>query len=243
MIAYPGFEKCLTFINTQMGGEGRNLVHADDSRRCHIVTISRQAGCGARAVAQHLTKYLQERTPPEEPNWAVFDRNIVAEVLRHHHMPERMAQFMSEKSTSMVNDTLDELFGLHPPSLLLVRQTAETILHLAKRGNVILIGRGANVVTWKLPGTLHVRLVASVEKRAQRLQEADKMGRKEALAAIRHEDKGRGYYLKKYYNKEIDDPLLYHLIINTDLISYEEAARVIFDYAVLRERESRRSAA
>ena len=182
---------------------------------------------------------MQARTPEEEPNWTVFDRNIVAEVLREHHMPERLAQYMPEKWTSDVEDTLDELFGLHPPSWELVRKTAETILHLARIGNVILIGRGANVITWKLEGTLHVRLVRSFEKRVQRIQETDKLGPKEALAFIRREDKGRGYYLKKYYDKDIDDPLLYHLVINTDLISDEGAARVIFNYALEREREPR----
>lgn len=236
MIAHAGLEKSLSFIHTQLSGSDRKWAPAEDSRRCRIVTISRQAGCGARAVADLLASYMQARTPEEEPNWTVFDRNIVAEVLREHHMPQRLAHYMPEKWTSEVDDTLDELFGLHPPSWLLVRQTAETILHLARIGNVILIGRGANVVTWKLEGTLHVRLARSLEKRLQCIQKTDKLGPKEALAFIRREDKGRGYYLKKYYDKDIDDPLLYHLVINTDLISDEGAARIIFNYALEKER-------
>ena len=32
-------------------------------------------------------------------------------------------------------------------------------------------------------------------------------------------------YVKKYFGKDIDDPLLYHLVINTDLVSYGESAR------------------
>jgi len=236
MIAHAGLEKSLSFINTQLSESERKWAPAEESRRCRILTISRQAGCGARAVADHLARFMQVRTPEEEPNWTVFDRNIVAEVLREHHMPQRLAQYMPEKWTSEVDNTLDELFGLHPPSWELVRKTAETILHLARIGNVILIGRGANVVTWKLQGTIHVRLVASLEKRLQRIQAADKLGRNEALALIRREDKGRGYYLKKYYDKDIDDPLLYHLVINTDLISEAVAARLIFTYALERER-------
>jgi len=38
---------------------------------------------------------------------------------------------------------------------------AETILHLAEQGNVILIGRGANLVTRELQHVFHVRLVGS----------------------------------------------------------------------------------
>ena len=31
--------------------------------------------------------------------------------------------------------------------------------------------------------------------------------------------------MKKYYGADIEDPLLYDLVINTDRVSYDEAAR------------------
>jgi len=46
------------------------------------------------------------------------------------------------------------LFGLRPPSWVLVPQVAETILHLADAGHVILIGRGAAVVTRAMPNVM-----------------------------------------------------------------------------------------
>jgi cytidylate kinase len=53
-----------------------------------------------------------------------------------------------------------------------------------------------------------------------------------ALTLIRQEDRGRKRYLKKYFGKDIDDPLSYHLILNTDGVGYEEAARLIGDAAL-----------
>ncbi|HVV72057.1 MAG TPA: hypothetical protein VHI52_11275, partial [Verrucomicrobiae bacterium] len=50
-------------------------------------------------------------------------------------------------------------------------------------------------------------------------------------------DLGRGRYLKKYFKESIDDPLLYHLVINTDLVSHEEAAEMIAE-AVVSEPEA-----
>jgi hypothetical protein len=227
MNMHGDLQRCLGFIDTQLRGSTGNRIAAGVQRP--VVTFSRQAGCGALAVAEHLATILQAQTPEDEPRWTIFDRNLIKEVLQEHHLPERLAKYMPENRISEVSDTLDELFGLHPPSWLLVRQIAETILHLAKLGNVILIGRGANVVTAKLDYAFHVRLVASLEKRVQRIHETDKLNRKAAMAFIRREDRGRGFYLKKYYDVEIDDPLLYHLFINTDLIGYERAARLIAD--------------
>ena len=124
---------------------------------------------------------------------------------------------------------MEELFGLHPPSSTLVRQTAETILHLIGLEKVIIIGRGAGIITRNLDYVFHVRLVGSLEKRLEHMQEFYKLERKAALDIIQKEDRGRQRYLKKYFNLEIDDPLLYHVVINTDVVPYVTAARMIGD--------------
>jgi len=128
-----------------------------------------------------------------------------------------------------LQDITDELFGLHPPSWTFVRQTAETMLRLAELGSVILIGRGANVVTAKLSNVFHVRLVAPLEKRIEHAHEFYEMSRKAARQFCLRQDLGRKRYLKKYFNAEVEDPLLYHLTLNTGLVSYEQAARMIAD--------------
>jgi cytidylate kinase len=134
---------------------------------------------------------------------------------------------MREDRISEMNDTMDELFGLHPPSWDLVRKTSETILHLAELGHVIIIGRGANVITAKMDDVLHIRLVGSEEKRIERACELYKMGNREARHFIRREDRGRIRFMKKYFDVHIDDPLLYHLVINTDRLGCDEVARLI----------------
>jgi cytidylate kinase len=57
----------------------------------------------------------------------------------------------------------------------------------------------------------------------------DKLSKEAALDLIRREDRGRKRYLKRYFNTDLNDPLLYHLVVNTDLVSYDEAARIIAD--------------
>ena len=112
-------------------------------------------------------------------------------VLEDHNLPQRLARFMPEDRVSEIADTMDELFGLHPPSWTLVRQTTDTILRLAELGNVIVIGRGATVITGKLDHVFHVRLVGSLEKRVSAVQELNHSARKRAWTLIRREDRGR----------------------------------------------------
>ena len=181
-------------------------------------------------MAQKLAEYLQAKTTAGEPHWTVFDRNLVEEVLKEHNLPQRLAKFMPENWISEIEDTIDELFGLHPPSWISVRQTAETILRLAKLGNVIIIGRGSNVITARLGCAFHVRLVAPLEKRVEHVEQTEHLDRKAALEFIAREDEGRKRYLRKYYKKDINDPLQYHLVINTDLIGYRRVAQLIGDF-------------
>lgn len=223
-----GLERCLTFINCQLQPAGKPLVLSNGASR-RAITISRQSGSGGHAVAENLVEYLQARVPKDSCPWAVFDRNLVEKVLEDHNLPKRLARFMPEDRISEISDTMDELFGLHPPSWTLVRQTADTILHLAELGNVIIIGRGSHVITSKLDYVFHVRLVGSLEKRVEYIQQLNGLSRKDAREFVEREDRGRRRYLKKYLGKDVDDPLLYHLVINTDLVAYAEAARLIAD--------------
>jgi cytidylate kinase len=229
MHAHAGLEKCLTFISSQLPGTDSGWSAAEPGSMRQAVTISRQAGCGALEVAEKLARYLQEHSPKDAARWTVFDRNLVEKVLEDHNLPQRLRRFMPENRISEIEDTIDELFGLHPSSWLLVRQTAETILRLTMLGNVILIGRAANVITSQLENVFHVRLVASLEKRAARIQHNDRLDPKAALDFIRREDRGRKRYLRKYYHRDISDLLLYHLVINTDLVPCEKAARIVGD--------------
>jgi len=227
---YPvGLERCFSFINCQLQPAARAVPRAANGSCRTAVTISRQAGCGALVVAGKLAARLQAHAQRGAPPWTVFDRNLIEKVLEDHNLPARLAKYLPEDRMTQLQDITDELFGLHPPSWTIVRLTAETMLRLAELGSVILIGRGANVVTAKLSNVFHVRLVAPLEKRIEHAHEFYEMSRKAARQFCLRQDLGRKRYLKKYFNAEVEDPLLYHLTLNTGLVSYEQAARMIAD--------------
>jgi cytidylate kinase len=196
------------------------------------VAISSQTGSGAFAIAERLAVHLGAALPAVDAPWKVFDRTLMARVLEEHHLPTRLARFLPEDANSTVGDVLDELFGLHPSSTLMVQQVAETILKLARAGNVILIGWGANVITRELPNVFHVRLVGSLEERVARVQQREHLTRRRALALIGRQDRGRKRYVKRHFGRQVDDALLYDLTLNTDRFSDDEAARWISAMAV-----------
>ena len=219
-------ERCRSFVNYQLQ-PAKWTKPAKAASIIRAVTISRQAGCGAGIVAGKISKLLQEHSQNDECPWTIFDRNLMTKVLEDHHLSARIAKFLPEDRITELEDITDELFGLRPASWTVIEQTSETILRLVELGNVIIIGRGGNVITASLPNILHVRLVAPHEKRIEHAQTFYEMTQKEAREFCVREDLGRARYLKKYFKSDINDPLLYHLIINTGLVSYDEAAELI----------------
>jgi hypothetical protein len=215
--------RCLTYISHELKPATRTSHHK------LAVTISRQTGSGAWLVADKLAAYLQKHAPTESRPWTVFDKELVEKVLEDHNLPRKLAQYMPEDRVSAIQDMVGEILGMHPSSWVLVHQTTETLLKLAELGNVILIGRGASVITAKLEHVFHVRLVGSLEKRIERVQTHLNLDRKAALDFIEATDRGRQRYLKDHFRADVSDPLFYHLIINTDRIACDDAAHLIGD--------------
>ncbi len=195
------------------------------------VTISRQTGSGAHEVAELLAADLQGTGPIGVCAWTVFDRQLVEKVLEEHNLPKELAKYMPEDRRSYLQDVAEELVGLRPPSWTTVPQTVETILHLVEMGHVIIVGRGANVITARTPNVFHVRLVAPLAQRVEYVRKASGLTLEEASARAAKEDRGRARFVKTHFKSRIDDPLLYHAAINTGRMSYGDAAQLIADGA------------
>ena len=227
------WDRALDFINSQVQPV-RDQGRAPRKRRGGVVTISRQAGAGAHSVAEELLKELAGTARRDEPPWTLFDRDLVERALREHGLPQRLADYMPEDRVPELADTMDQLFGLRPSSWTLVRKTADTVLHVAAMGNVVVIGRAANLITRSFENAIHVRLVAPLAVRVARVGRSEHLDPEQAEASVRTKDRARRRYVQKYYRGDIDDPLAYDLVINTDRLSYVETAQLIAEAVTAR---------
>lgn len=219
--------KCQTVLDLELRPVS-TAKQQPETTGLRAITISRQAGCGAAEVAERLTERLKNHDAAAPAPWTVFDRNLIEQVLKDHNLPAHFSKHLPEDRVFEIQDVIDELFGLHPPTWTIMEYTKETILRLTRLGHVILIGRGAHMITANMPGVFHVRLIASPADRIEHAQRCYEMTLTEAREFVAREDKGRARYLKKYFEVEADDPLNYHLVINTSKVSYDAAADLIY---------------
>tara|TARA_B100000959_G_C14885861_1_gene584576 strand:+ start:70 stop:783 length:714 start_codon:yes stop_codon:yes gene_type:complete len=199
-----------------------------------FITLSRQPGAGAISVGKKIAEFLNDEKKIEWPTpWKVFDKDLVKTIVEEHNLPEKCKKYMPEGKLSTIQDILDEMLGLHPSAIALVHRTNETLLHLAHLGNTIIVGRGGCLVTRKLHGGFHARLIGSLDNRVRRVMEFSKLNKNEAKKLIAKEEKDRKKYYNEYFNKNIEDPLLYDLTLNTDEISFDDAGKVIAHAALI----------
>ena len=204
------------------------------------ITISRESGAGAITVAQMVAERLNAIVKPAgtEAAWTVFHKNLAKEVLVEHKLSPELEKFMVEDARLPVESIVEELLGLHPNNWWLAQQTTKTILRLASMGRVIMVGRGAEVITQLLPYVLHVRLVAPLSERIAHAEEFYGLSPNEATMKISEEDHARRRYLRRYFDADCDNPLLYHLVINTAKTGFAGAAEIIVEAALRKHRES-----
>ena len=96
----------------------------------------------------------------------------------------------------------------------------------------VIVAHAASVALSKRAGALRVLVTASPETRGARLAKANGSRRaRRRPKLVEESDAGRADYLKRFYGLRAEPPTLYDLVVNTDRLSLEEAARLIAETA------------
>jgi cytidylate kinase len=212
--------------------QARKTLEKSEKYNQPFITISRLTGAGGVNFPENLINHLNNKERSNDNNWMYFDKNILEIVLEEHNLPKEISRFMPEAKISGFQDVLEQSFGLHPSEFKLLTKISETIIHLSHLGNVVLVGRGSNIITSKNKNGIHLRLIDSLEKRIENIQKYFKISRIEAINLIQKEDDGRANYVKKYFSKDINNQSLYTLVINFDLMKSEDAIELICDETI-----------
>ncbi len=192
-----------------------------------IITISRETGIGAAAICEKLTDYFNQRAIEHYNDWTYFDRGLMEKVMEDHHLPEHFRKFIDDEKPIKIDSWFSEMMGISPSKLSVVRKTTQTILKLAEYGNSIFVGRGSTIITSGMPKSFHLRLIAPLNYRIDNALKLYDYDRKTTIEFIKQEDESRKNYVSKYFHKNIEDPLLYHAVINTYLLGFDEIAEMI----------------
>jgi cytidylate kinase len=178
-----------------------------------IITISRQHGSFGALIAQAVADKL---------NYEYLDRIGIGDALAGHGVPPFDVEKYDEKKPSFW-----ESFSSQRRKFLHLIQAV--IYDLARKGNIVLVGRGGQVLLKDLPGTLHVRVVAPFDHRVKRIMEREGLGERDSTRMLRRSDRDSSGYVRSFFGVDWDDQTLYDMVINTKTISIDTGTKMIID--------------
>lgn len=188
-----------------------------------IITISRQAASNGELIGHLVAERL---------GWPFYDRQLVEAVARRLDVGPGTVEAFDETGVGVVHSLLWELHASINENIYL-RSLRRTLEQIARAGNAVVIGRGANFVL-RGPETLHVRIIAPTALRVAIYQETHPVAEQVAIRHIRQQDQERANFVRSLFHQAIDDPIHYHLQLNLAGLTPEMAEELIVHAARLR---------
>jgi len=225
MIAHPSFTECRGYVAAHM--HDRSDRTTKTVRRMPALTISRQAGARGRTIGLKLQEALRARDAKANIPWTLFDENLVKQVLKDHQLPADLEKFMPDDAVSELEGSINELLGRHPALWTLFEKTVSTMVRLSRMGHSILVGRGGNEITRGFPNVIRIRLIGSEPRRRRQMIEAHGMTESGARKFIKEEDAARRRFIRQHFSADIDDPMRYDMVFNTDHLDDDCIVRLL----------------
>ena len=179
-----------------------------------IVTVSRQVGSFGDEIAALAAKKL---------GYEHIDREHIHKLAQSCDDQFRQACQAYEAETKP-HGFFERLTFSNPAHAALF---ASLNYELAKQGDVVMVGRGAQVVLSHLPGILKVRVVAPSEVRVERVARRMSLSLEQAQEFVRKYDHERRALLEAVFEYDLFDWKNFDLVINTAMLTAEDAADMI----------------
>jgi cytidylate kinase len=197
-----------------------------DARAEHqpVVTISAPYGTGGSVIGPRLAEQL---------GVAFVDRAIPVSVSRRLDIPLEEAVDREETPQDRLTRWASyfapavQLFGgmaigeaaVHPGQDF--RDATEEALRQHAVAGAVILGRAGAIVLRDVPGAVHVRLTGSAERRLAQGMRLTRSDRETAERELQASDTARESYVREWYRADPADPSLYHLVIDSTLLSMD----------------------
>jgi len=180
-----------------------------------VVTVSREMGSGGSEIAQVIACEL---------GWDLWDRQIVDEIARSAHVRTEVVESLDEHTRSEVLSILRELLGDRLQEAGYRYHLAQVVLTIARHGNAVIVGRGANYL---LPQAFNLRVVAPMAARAARVAHREGISRDDAEHRCHASDRERADFVRTLYGRDINNALDYDVVANTGHLQSADAAAML----------------
>ena len=211
-----------------------------DKEKKFVITINRELGSGGRTVGRKLAEKL---------GVPYYDKLLIQSLQEKYNLTvDEIEKEKGNKHTWLtylknafvsINQNKDELWyyqmvngeqGDMVTSEDMFKVEQQILKSVAEEQSCIIAGRSGFHIFANHPNHLSIMIQASMEYRIERVMKKQGLSREQAEKAIKHVDKMRENYVKKYTGKSRYDTRNYNLVINMDGKTEDEAVNLILSY-------------
>ena len=185
-----------------------------------IITIARQIGSLGNEIAADVAQHL---------HYTLVDQAKLQEAAEAYGMLKSELEEVHERRPTLVTRYLT----MRHRAYLDMIQTI--IYEYAKADDVVILGRGATVLLSDVPSALHINMFAPIERRVEVVMAREGISRPLAEQIVRESDQDRAGYMRYLFDRDWMDPLLYDVMINTSVVTREQACELIAEAAHAKE--------
>lgn len=198
-----------------------------------VITISRLFGAGGWTLAARLSQRLGYKCINEDMIKDAASKLNVSSGQVHSFEKDGASKLMKfiDKlvNTSFIDRHISDKYT-YVSEKSYVDVIRRIILELYEKGDMIIIGRGAQFVLKDYKDSRHILLVQELASRIEFMMKNYNLSLSEAEKAIKQRDQIRTRFLGFFTDKsKIDDPINYDLVLNMDNISMEKAEDLVVE--------------
>jgi CMP/dCMP kinase len=182
-----------------------------------IITVSRAFGAGGSFFAQELARALE---------YEYFDKQSVQKICTEKKDNVCAFGMEDEKADSFFHKIADLMENRSFYKLNLMAN----IYDYALKNNVVFTGMGANVILAGAADVLNIQVVMPLSERIKAVASHLSISVNNALEIVRKRDDEKREFFKYFFDRDINDPTLYHLVINFSRISHEDGIEMVVSY-------------
>lgn len=210
--------------------EERDHMHRSLLRDGPVLTVSRAYGCEANRLVRLLIHRINKLGPGalKKHPWKYISKEVIDECAFELGInPHDVDQRILAHSTDGINGLLAGFAHHYEVSdREILSKVKEVIINYAKRGNVILVGRGGSMVTEGMDNVLRIRLEAPLKWRARVIAGKLGIGDEAAYDLVQHMDENRVRWMEHLTGRTYNEHM-FDLVINVEKMSDKETLDVI----------------
>lgn len=192
-----------------------------------VITISRQTGCDARLVAEHVVEYLNRNYGITKWKWV--DKDVIYKIAAELNTdPQRVESIFKGKELSNLSEMIMAFSGSFITDSRVKKAIKDVVLSICKEGHIVIVGRGGVSIAREISNSLHIRMVAPLYWRVENIMKKMNMDIEAAEEYVVDTDEKRYNLIQTFLDKKsLNMDYLFDATINREFFGIPETAELI----------------